>query len=307
MDEHRTRVALATGAETLGDLQSLVSDLQTANAPVQLPDLKPRRQLPGGGAGWGLRLAVAGVLVVLGVAIGWGLYGNTPSPLHFQTDPGAKADGIEGVVLSPPTQLHSLGGLTGLLEQTRKRFGDTRGYDLTVYPRLRLADPAGSRRRPSRTELHLPRRVGRSVHERQEHRRGRGRSGRVRRQGDRRHPARGARDAGHQARGRHQHLPDHRCRRGSDHARRRRHQHLCVERLRQRLHRAGRRRHRQADQLPLTDCRRSRWGNPLLAPNISARYYWPTCRTAVTDEQRRCPGAGTGHPGTPTRIAHARL
>ena len=37
MEEHRTRVALATGAETLGDLKSLVSDLQTNNAGVQSP------------------------------------------------------------------------------------------------------------------------------------------------------------------------------------------------------------------------------------------------------------------------------
>ena len=53
----------------------------------------------GGGSGLGLRLATAGVLVVLGIAIGWGLYGNTSSPLSFETDPGAKSDGIpaEGV------------------------------------------------------------------------------------------------------------------------------------------------------------------------------------------------------------------
>ena len=47
MEEHRTRVALATEAETLGDLQSLISDLQTANAPVQPPDLKKRPKMPG--------------------------------------------------------------------------------------------------------------------------------------------------------------------------------------------------------------------------------------------------------------------
>ena len=71
MEEHRTRVALATGAETLGDLQSLVSDLQTASAPVQLPDLKRRPRFwrqPGAGGGWGMRAAVAGVLVVPGGA-----------------------------------------------------------------------------------------------------------------------------------------------------------------------------------------------------------------------------------------------
>jgi hypothetical protein len=83
MEEHRTRVALATQSETLGDLQSLISDLQTGNAPVQLPDLKRRSRMPSGGGGWGIRLAVAGVLVALGIGIGWGLYGNTTSPLSF--------------------------------------------------------------------------------------------------------------------------------------------------------------------------------------------------------------------------------
>jgi Domain of unknown function (DUF1707) len=150
MEEHRTRVALATDAETLGDLQSLISDLQTANAPVQLPDLKKRPKLmPAGGGGWGMRLAFAGVLVVLGIAIGWGLYGNTPSPLNFTSDPGAKSDGIEPVVLTPPRQLHSLGGLTGLMEQMKQRFGDTNGYRLIVYPdyaSLTRPDPGEDRR-----------------------------------------------------------------------------------------------------------------------------------------------------------------
>lgn len=76
--------------------------------------------------------AVAGVLVVFGVAIG--LYGNTSSPLSFTSDPGAKADDVEPVVLTPPCQLHSVGGLTGLIEQMKKKFGDTMGFRLVVYP-----------------------------------------------------------------------------------------------------------------------------------------------------------------------------
>jgi hypothetical protein len=154
MEEHRTRVALATGAGTLGDLQSLVSDLQTNNAPVQLPNLKTRPKFPGVGRGWGIRAAVAGVLVVLGIAIGWGLYGNTPSPLNFTSDPGAKSDGITPVVLTPPKQLHSLGGLTGLIEQMKQRFGDTTGYRLIVYPEYASLDrpaPHDDRRQLSYT------------------------------------------------------------------------------------------------------------------------------------------------------------
>ncbi|GAT08913.1 DUF1707 domain-containing protein [Mycolicibacterium novocastrense] len=149
MTEHGERVKAATTATTLGELQALVSDLQTNNAPVQLPTLRKPRTLPMAGNGWGLRLAVAGVLVVLGIAIGWGLYGNTPSPLNFTSDPGAKSDGITPVVLTPPKHLHSLGGLTGLLEQMKQRFGDTNGYRLIVYPdyaSLTRPDPAEERR-----------------------------------------------------------------------------------------------------------------------------------------------------------------
>ena len=134
MAEHQQRVKAATSAATLGDLRSLVGDLQTQNAPVQLPHLrKPRLpMLPGGGLG--IRLAVLGVILVLGIGIGWGLYGNTSSPLSFTSDPGAKPDGVAPVVLTPPRQLQSLGGLTGLLEQMKQKFGDTSGYRLVVYP-----------------------------------------------------------------------------------------------------------------------------------------------------------------------------
>jgi hypothetical protein len=154
MEEHRQRVSTATNATTLGQLQNLVADLQTRNSPVQLPDLrKPSRLRSGGGAGgpgWGLRAAVAAVLVLLGMGIGWGLYGNTSSPLSFTTDPGAKSDGIEGKVLTPPKQLHSLGGLNGLIEQMKQRFGDTTGYRLLVYPdyaSFDRADPGDERRK----------------------------------------------------------------------------------------------------------------------------------------------------------------
>jgi hypothetical protein len=152
MEEHRTRVATATKATTLGDLQALVDDLQTENAPVQMPNLRKPSRISGGdsaGGGWGIRAAVAGVLVVLGIAIGWGLYGNTSSPLSFTSDPGAKSDGIGPVVLTPPKQLHSLGGLTGLIEQMKQKFGNTQGYRLLVYPEyasLDRPDPQDERR-----------------------------------------------------------------------------------------------------------------------------------------------------------------
>lgn len=155
MAEHGQRVKAATNAATLGDLRSLVGDLQTGNAPVQLPDLKPPRlKVAGSRAAWGIRLAMASVLMLLGIGIGWGLYGNTSSPLSFTADPGAKPDGVAPVVLTPPRQLQSLGGLTGLLEQMRTKFGDTNGYRLVIYPdyaSLDRPDPADERRTLSYT------------------------------------------------------------------------------------------------------------------------------------------------------------
>lgn len=149
MAEHGDRVKAATSATTLGDLRSLVSDLQTGNAPVQLPTLRPPKPLAASRAAWGLRLATAAVLVALGVGIGWGLYGTTSSPFSVTPDPGAKPDGVAPVVLTPPRQLHSLGGLTGLFEQMRQKFGDALGYRLVIYPDyavLGRPDPGDARR-----------------------------------------------------------------------------------------------------------------------------------------------------------------
>ena len=149
MEEHRQRVGAATNATTLGELQSLVSDLQTANAPVQRK--RPNR-IPTGG--WGTRIAVGVVLVLLGMGVGWGVYGNTSSPLSFTSDPGAKPDGIAPIVLTPPKQLQSLNGLTGLIEQARRKFGDTFGYRVVVYPDyavLDRTDPNDNRRKLSYT------------------------------------------------------------------------------------------------------------------------------------------------------------
>jgi hypothetical protein len=159
MEEHRQRVSAATNASTLGALRELVSDLQLENSPVHLPDLKTplMAKASSGGrggpvsakVGWSIRIATAVVLVLFGMAIGWGLYGNSSSPLSFETDPGARADGIAPRVLTPPRQLLSQGGLEGLFEQMRKKFGSTTGFELDVRPErafLRVPDPADVRR-----------------------------------------------------------------------------------------------------------------------------------------------------------------
>jgi hypothetical protein len=135
MEEHRQRVSTATNAVTLGDLHALMSDLQTDNASVQLQAVNSPRFR---GLGPAVGALVASVL--LGVGIGWGVYGNTGSPLDFTSDPGAKPDGVAPVVLTPPTQLHSVGGLSGLLGQTRKRFGNVLGYRLVIYPTYAIMD-----------------------------------------------------------------------------------------------------------------------------------------------------------------------
>ncbi|MGO9510019.1 MAG: DUF1707 domain-containing protein [Mycobacterium sp.] len=133
-EEHRQRVKAAINATTLGELQSLVSDLQIRSAPVPLPKLK---SLAGS---WGIRIAVLVVLVFLGVGIGWALYRNSASPHDFTPDRGAKSDVASPAVVTPqaaptqaptaappqaspqpqaPTQLLSLGGLSGLIAQIR--------------------------------------------------------------------------------------------------------------------------------------------------------------------------------------------
>lgn len=55
---------------------------------------------------------------------------------------------------STTKQLHSLGGLTGLVEQMKQKFGDTNGYRLIVYPdyaSLDRPDPNDDRRQLSYT------------------------------------------------------------------------------------------------------------------------------------------------------------
>ncbi|MGE2835514.1 DUF1707 SHOCT-like domain-containing protein [Mycobacterium sp. SMC-4] len=150
MAEHGERVKTATSATTLSQLQDLVSDLQTERKlDVPVVTKIVNRSVPAYRPGWGIKAAIAVVLVVFGMAIGWGLYGNTPSPLNFTSDPGAKDDGIPATVLTPPRQLQSLGGFTGLFEQMRQKFGNTMGYELDIHSDiayLERPDPQDNRR-----------------------------------------------------------------------------------------------------------------------------------------------------------------
>jgi Domain of unknown function (DUF1707) len=161
MEEHRERVTAATKAVTLADLHTLLADLQTTSSPVQLTPLPSRPRF----GSWGLAAGALVVAVLLGAGISWGVFGNTSSPPSFKSDPeaksagtapapGAKSDGIPPAVVTPPKQLQSLPGLTGLLDQARKKFGDTIGLRLVVFPDyavLDRQDPSQPRRQLSYT------------------------------------------------------------------------------------------------------------------------------------------------------------
>lgn len=104
--------------------------------------------------GWVATAVALVTAVFLGVGIGYGLWGTTTSLLSVRSDPGAQPDGIKPIVLTPPRQLQSLGGLGGLLDQTRKKFGNTMGLRLVIYPDyavLDRQDPGNNRRQLSYT------------------------------------------------------------------------------------------------------------------------------------------------------------
>ena len=144
MEEHRLRVSAATNATTLGELQSLVSDLQIRRAAPQFPNLKSladdRR----------VRIAVLLVVALLGVGIAWGLYGGTrdstadraqpavASPVAVAPQPPTEAPTVAPPQSSTPPpapeQLMTVGGLSDLVAQIRTKFGDTMGYELLVDP-----------------------------------------------------------------------------------------------------------------------------------------------------------------------------
>lgn len=136
MEEHRERVSAATAAVTLADLHELIADLQTSSSPVQLQPLSSRPKF--GNRGVAAAALIGAVLA--GLAIGWGLYGHTSSPLSVGSNSGPNPGGAAAIVATPPKQLHTLSGLTGLLDQTRKKFGDVMGLRFVIYPDYAVLD-----------------------------------------------------------------------------------------------------------------------------------------------------------------------
>jgi hypothetical protein len=140
MEEHRVRVSAATNATTLGELQSLVSDLQFRRPPAQFPDLKSLA------ADWWVRITALLAVVLLGLGIAWGFLRNTDggakpvvaSPVVVAPEASAPAPTVAPPQTSAPPvapeELMTVGGLSGLIAQIRTKFGDTIGYELLVYP-----------------------------------------------------------------------------------------------------------------------------------------------------------------------------
>jgi Domain of unknown function (DUF1707) len=148
MEEHRQRVSAATNATTLGQLAALVDDLQAA--PVQ-PFVTPSDHGRGYRAG---KVALIGVLAVGVIAVGWLVVGEGDSPdVAAAPEPSAEATATHvlaaepsttaevpdkapeepaPVVVVPPRDLHTAEGMTAVIDETRRRFGDTTGYELAI-------------------------------------------------------------------------------------------------------------------------------------------------------------------------------
>jgi hypothetical protein len=129
MEEYRQRVSAANRATTVGELNSLVEDLQIPSAPAQLPRPAHRR---------GILVAGAAVLGLAALGVGWKVLGGTAS--QTASPPSATPSATSAAAIPPmtsppppPPQLLTVDGLTGLLAQMRTGIGDTMGYRLVVY------------------------------------------------------------------------------------------------------------------------------------------------------------------------------
>ncbi|HKV19005.1 MAG TPA: DUF1707 domain-containing protein [Mycobacterium sp.] len=145
-EEHRQRVSAATNAATLDELESLTADLQASGTPSVTPTPTPSRgPLIIGG------IAVAAVIlcaVVVVVLMSDGSSSSTTTTSSATADKhelaaepsvptaastSAPADPAP-VVLGPLPNLHTAEGLTLVIDEIRKRFGDTMGYELAITP-----------------------------------------------------------------------------------------------------------------------------------------------------------------------------
>jgi hypothetical protein len=147
MEEHQQRVTTATHATTLGQLWSLVGDLQATNPqPLRAPSSKlPRAVI--------VIAAVIGAAVLLGGVIAWTMSADSDAPDSTASTPSSAAPTTHAladqpsttveapaeapedpppVVLAPPPDLHTAEGMARVIDEMRQRFGDTTGYELAV-------------------------------------------------------------------------------------------------------------------------------------------------------------------------------
>lgn len=145
-EEHRQRVAAATRATTLGELDGLTTDLQSATPSG--PSEEPR---PAGASrrGWFIAAGVAGLLAVAatGVLVA---ANSTDAPLPqaapapqpvaespvapiVPASPATGPDGVEPSVVTMPQEFHTVDGMTALLDTIRQRFGGTTGIELAIW------------------------------------------------------------------------------------------------------------------------------------------------------------------------------
>ncbi|KQU35915.1 MULTISPECIES: DUF1707 domain-containing protein [unclassified Rhodococcus (in: high G+C Gram-positive bacteria)] len=133
-DEHRSRVAAARTATTLGDLHALAADLQ---ADVPLPEAV--RPAPGPSR----RPVIVGLLVVvlvLGVAVVLAVRGSdapsSPSVTapSSSVGPGATAAGTATPIVARPFVFDTPEGLADFRDRWITRFGDPEVTELVLYP-----------------------------------------------------------------------------------------------------------------------------------------------------------------------------
>lgn len=159
MAEHQQRIARALQASTLGELADLVADLQRNASSWPQPAKKslPRAQI----------LIAAGAAVVgfgiIGAIVFSGGDNQAPSadhpiaespivevPAAVTPSPAAPPDDIAPTVLNLPRHMDTVEGMTAMLDEIRKRFGSTMGFELAFNPErayLAIPDPADDQRR----------------------------------------------------------------------------------------------------------------------------------------------------------------
>lgn len=137
-EEHRERVSAATKATTLGELRSLVADLQTHPAAGALPTTGSRARARG------IWIAAAVTLVVIVATVAWVLQRPTVSTPSVSSTTTAATTGkrhwfgggrneYDTTTTATTGTAASFSGVTGVLAQMRTQFGDTLGYQLNIY------------------------------------------------------------------------------------------------------------------------------------------------------------------------------